>query len=136
MRIARLLFFTAAILSPAAAQSWDNSGNGMLSGTYYFREVFYIVGDNAGDLSRALALYNTVTFDGNGKYTMNAVLADSNLGSLQSGTLTGTYSISASGEGFLSNPLSAGDFIFGVVSQSGIFVGSSTESSFNDLFIA
>ncbi len=106
----------------------------MLNGTYYFREVFYVIGDNTGDFQDAAALYNTVTFDGNGKYSMNAVLADASAGSLQSGTITGTYSISASGYGFLSNPLSTGDLIFGLVSQSGVFIGSSTESGFNDLF--
>jgi uncharacterized protein (TIGR03437 family) len=136
-KVGRLLLILAAAAAwPAAAQTWDNSGNGMLSGTYYFREVFYIVGDNAGDLQRALALYNQVTFDGNGHYSMNAVLADSGAGSLQSGTITGTYSISPSGYGFLSNPLSNGDYIFGLVSQSGVFIGSSTEAGFNDLFIA
>jgi uncharacterized protein (TIGR03437 family) len=138
MQVARLLLlFMAATIWPAAAQTWDISGNGMLNGTYYFREVFYIVGDNAGDFQRALALYNTVTFDGNGHYTMNAVLADSSSGSVTSGTISGgTYSIAASGYGFLSNPLSTGDFIYGLVSQSGIFVGSSTEAGFNDLFVA
>src|SRR5271157_522435 len=138
MKIARLfLLCTIASAWPVAAQTWDTSGNGMLNGTYYFREVFYIVGDQAGDFQRALALYNQVTFDGNGHYTMNAVLADSNSGTLQSGTISGgTYSIAASGFGFLSNPLSTGDVIYGLVSQSGVFIGSSTESGFNDLLVA
>ena len=57
-------------------------------------------------------------------------------GELESGTLTGTYSIAASGFGFLSNPLVSGASIYGLVSQQGIFVGSSTESGYNDLFIA
>ena len=111
----------------------------MLNGTYYFREVFYVVGDQAGDLQEAATLYNTVTFDGNGHYTMNAFVADSNAQFLQPLTVSnGTYSISPSGYGFLSNPLLTGDFIYGLVSQSGIFVGSSTETKtgVNDLFIA
>jgi uncharacterized protein (TIGR03437 family) len=134
-----MLLFAAL---PAAAQSpqWDTSGNNLLTGTYYFREVFYIIADNFGDLGRALALYGTVSFDGAGKYTMAATLLDSNAASLQSGTLTGTYSIAASGYGFLSNPLSTGDRIFGLVAQNKIFVGSSTEAAsntgFNDLFVA
>jgi len=33
-----LLPFLVAI-GPAAAQSWDTSGNGLLNGTYYFRQV-------------------------------------------------------------------------------------------------
>ena len=50
--------------------------------------------------------------------------------------MSGTYSISSSGYGFLSNPLSPTDTVYGLVSQQGLFVGSSTESGFNDLFIA
>jgi len=138
-RLIPLLSFAAAW--PAAAQttaSWDNSGNGMLKGTYYFREVFYITGDYYGDLSRAIALYGNITFSGTGTYSMAATVADSNSSFLQSFAPTGTYSISASGYGFLSNPLSTGDYVFGLVSQQGIFIGSSTEtaSGFNDLFIA
>jgi uncharacterized protein (TIGR03437 family) len=131
--LAVLLF--AATGWQAAAQTWDTSGNNLLNGKFYFREVFYILQDGYGDLGRAIALYGTVTFDGNGNYTMAATAADSSQG-LGSGTLTGTYSISASGYGFLSNPLSSGDYVYGLVSQQGYFVGSSTESGFNDLFVA
>src|SRR5690348_3106720 len=112
MKTAPLLFLlSTAFAWQGFAQTFDSSGNGMLTGTYYFREVFYVVGDNAGDFSEAAALYNTVTFDGNGNYSMNALLADSNSG-VQSGTIKGTYAISASGYGYLTNPLSTGDRIF------------------------
>ena len=131
--LALLLF--AATGWNAAAQGWDTSGNKLLNGKFYFREVFYILQDGYGDLSQAIALYGTVTFDGNGNYTMTASGYDSSQGP-ESGTLTGTYSISASGYGFISNPLSSGDYVYGLVSQQGIFVGSSTESGFNDLFVA
>ena len=73
MRTARFLLMLAAIAWPAAAQTWDTSGNSMLKGTYYFRMVVYVVGDDYGDLSEAAALYNTITFDGNGNYTMSAI---------------------------------------------------------------
>src|SRR6266478_2551620 len=106
-----LLLSLAAAGQIAAQSTWDTSGNGLLKGTYYFREVFYIVGDQAGDLSRAIALYGNVTFSGTGTYSMAVQVADSNSSFLQSGTLSGTYSIAASGYGFLSNPLSTGDFI-------------------------
>ena len=131
--LALLLF--AATGWQASAQGWDTSGNKLLNGKFYFREVFYILQDSYGDLGQAIALYGTVTFDGNGNYTMTASGYDSSQGP-ESGTLTGTYSISASGYGFISNPLSSGDYVYGLVSQQGIFVGSSTESGFNDLFIA
>lgn len=139
MKLARwILPLAMAAAWPAAGQTpvWDSSGNALLQGTYYFREVFYIVGDSSGDLSEALALYGNVTFSGTGTYTMAATVMDSNYGYPQTGTLNGTYSISASGYGFLSNPLSSGDFVYGMVSAKGIFIGSSTESGFNDLFVA
>jgi uncharacterized protein (TIGR03437 family) len=134
MKIAPLLLVAA--VWPAAAQSWDSSGNTLLNGTYYFREVFYVIRDSSGDLGQAIALYGTVAFDGKGNYTMSATDYDSQYGYPRSGTLTGTYTISASGYGFLSNPLSTNDRVYGLVSQQGIFVGSSTESSFNDMFVA
>ena len=142
------LLLLAATTRPAAAQSWDTSGNSLLKGTYYFREVLYVVGsDQYGDLSQAIAMYGNITFSGTGTYTLSCQVADSSLGMLTclawlqdyygtSATTSGTYSISASGYGFLSNPLSPTDRVYGLVSQQGIFVGSSTESGFNDMFVA
>ena len=133
-----LCLFSAA----ASAQSWDSSGNGMLKGSYYFREVFYAVGDGYGDLSEAVAVYGSITFNGAGTYTMQASVFDSSVGAQQTLNITstapGTYSISASGYGFISNPLVSGDYIYGLVGQSGIFVGSTTETAggYNDMFVA
>jgi uncharacterized protein (TIGR03437 family) len=132
-----LLLLSAAAGWHASAQSWDSSGNALLKGTYYFREVFYIVGYNDGSLSEASALYGSITFSGSGTYTCQVSLYDSTSG-LEGGTLSGTYSIAASGYGFISNPLSNGDYVYGLVNSSGIFVGSTTETAggFNDLFVA
>ena len=132
-----LLLSSIAASWHASAQSWDSSGNGLLKGTYYFREVFYAVGYNDGSLAEASALYGSITFSGTGTYTCQVSLIDSNAG-LESGTLSGTYSIAASGYGFISNPLSNGDYIYGLVNSTGIFVGSTTETTagFNDLLVA
>ena len=142
------LLLMAAAAGPAAGQSWETSGNGLLKGTYYFREVFYIWnGDQYGDLSQAIAMYGNITFSGTGTYTLSCQVADSNVGDatcaawLQyeygtAASTSGTYSISSSGYGFISNPLSPTDIIYGLVSQQGIFVGSTTESGYNDLFVA
>jgi len=135
MKLARL-----AILLPiftAAAQTFDTSGNGMLNGTYYFRDVIYYLGDQSGDLGQATALYGTLSFNGAGTFTLTAVTAfDSNAGQvLLPSTTTGTYSISASGLGFINVPV-VGTTVRGLVSQAGIFVGSATEVGVNDLFIA
>jgi uncharacterized protein (TIGR03437 family) len=65
-------------------------------------------------------------------------LLEGRSGQIQRGTIPGTYSIAASGYGFLSNPLFSGDSIYGLVNAQGIFVGSSTENQNgnNDVFIA
>ena len=51
---------------PAAAQVWDPTGNSQLNGTYYFREVLYPIGDQAGDLSDGVSVYGGITFSGTG----------------------------------------------------------------------
>jgi uncharacterized protein (TIGR03437 family) len=132
--VGTLFLFTAA----AAAQTWDSSGNSMLKGTYYFREVFYAVGDYYGDLSEAVAVYGSLTFSGTGTYTGQVSVFDSSVGAQQSGSISGTYTIAASGYGFISNPLVSGDYVYGMVNQSGIFVGSTTETAggYNDMFVA
>ena len=142
MKIARGVVFICAVASlPLAAQgpSWDSSGNGLLNGTWYFREVLYIVGDDAGNLSRAISVYGNIVFDGNGRYSLAGTrIFDSNTGAAQNLSASGTYSIAASGYGFIINPLSTNSnvyTVFGLVSN-GIFVGSTTENGFNDLFIA
>jgi len=136
MRIVPALLTLAAAILPAAAQTpaWDTSGNGLLNGTYYFREVAYVTANYAGDLQEAIALYGQITFSGTGTYTISAVGLEWG-GTPGSFTTSGTYSVSAAGYGYLSHPLSSGDYVVGLVSN-GIFIGSSTESGFNDLFVA
>jgi uncharacterized protein (TIGR03437 family) len=143
MKIAHALLALATVAAwPAAAQTtptWDTSGNGLLKGTYYFRDVLYFLSSTAnGTLADAAASYGNITFDGAGKYSMSLTLADAQSGQLQAGTVAGTYSIAASGYGFLSNPLFSNDFIYGLVNQQGIFVGGGTENTngYNDMFIA
>ena len=125
------LFFSSGL---ANAQTWDTSGNGMLKGTYYFRETGYALGDFAGDLQYAVAVYGNITFSGTGTYTMSAIAYDSE-GHYGPYGPSGTYAISASGYGYISSPVSSGALIYGLVSQNGIFVGSATESYF-DMFVA
>jgi uncharacterized protein (TIGR03437 family) len=136
-KIARAAWWLTLITGGAAAAQtplWDNTGNSLLNGTYYFRHVTYQVGDGTGNLTYAAALYGTITFDGNGNYTMNSPwLVDSRGNNQQVSNITGIYRIAANGYGFLDNPFS--DSIYGLVSN-GVFVGSSTESGLNDLFIA
>jgi len=138
----------AGSISYGQVSGWDNSGNGLLNGAFYFRHVIWLVGDNNGDLNEGWALYGTINFNGNtsgdGTYTINATLFDGAQGTLTNNvTLQGTYTIAASGFGFIDNTLStylgagAGDEISGLVSNQ-VFIGSSTENlnGYNDLFIA
>src|ERR1017187_6388527 len=145
MRNLRRIFLLLALGLAAQAQTWDTSGTGMLSGTYYFRQVIYVPvtsGTYLGYLSEAVSLYGNISFSGTGTYTLTSgqwlAFDSANNGQPVTGTTTGTYSISASGYGFISNPYT-GDSIFGLVSQQKIFVGSSTDNSsgvYNDLFVA
>ncbi|MCC6342585.1 MAG: hypothetical protein IT166_10315 [Bryobacterales bacterium] len=135
---ALLLVLPALFQAHAQTQNtipWDSSGNSQLNGVYNFRQTVWIVGDNAGNLSRTVALYGTINFDGNGGYSLNALVSDSTASGLQSHNISGTYTISASGQGYMDNPALDKGKVFGLVSQ-GIFVGSSTEDGINDLFIA
>lgn len=138
-----LLFMVATW--PAAAQSWDTSGNGLLNGTYYFRQVMWLGGYNsANDLQEAVAVYGNVVFGGNGTYTLTAKAADAAENTVASITGSGTYTIAASGYGHMSTPLQfvysqfKGDEINLLVSPSKVAVGSTTDNyaGYNDLFVA
>jgi uncharacterized protein (TIGR03437 family) len=111
---------------------FDSSGNSMLNGTYYFREVIWTLAASSPD---AVALYGTITFSGSGTYTANAIEFDYNQGGTGSGTATGTYTIGAGGFGYISSPLYTGVQIRGMVAN-GVFIGSATEGGFNDIFVA
>jgi uncharacterized protein (TIGR03437 family) len=130
---------------PAAAQSWDTSGNGLLNGTYYFRQVMWLGGYNSSnDLTEAIAIYGNIAFGGNGTYTLTAEAADAAENTVTSITGSGTYTIAASGYGYMSTPLQfvysqfKGDEINLLVSPSKVVVGNTTDNNtgYNDLFVA
>lgn len=132
-----MVIIASATAQQAHGQGWDTTGNNLLQGTYYFRQVAWFIGDNSGTLGQATAVFGTMNFDGNGKYTLTSQLYDSGAGTLSNNSTAGTYSISASGYGFISSPIptTTPGSVYGLVSR-GIFVGSSTEAGYNDLFIA
>jgi uncharacterized protein (TIGR03437 family) len=138
-----LLFMVAAW--PAAAQSWDTSGNGLLNGTYYFRQVMWLGGYNsANDLKEAIAVYGNIVFGGDGTYTLIAKAVAAPENAVTSITGRGTYVIAASGYGYMSTPLQfvyspfKGDEINLLVSPSKVVAGSTTDNNtgYNDLFLA
>lgn len=135
-KLVPLLMLLAAI-PQAWAQTWDSSGNKLLNGSYYFRQVFYIVGYQDGSLSEAVSVYGSIVFNGTGTYTGRVSVYDSSSG-LSNTSINGTYAIAASGYGFISNPLVAGDTVYGLVNSSGIFIASTTETlnGYNDMLVA
>src|SRR5678816_671204 len=96
-------------LLPLSAQTvnWDATGNGLLSGQFRFREVFWQSEDeNSQLLTEAISLRGIITFDGQGNYVINGQAFTRSTGQTESVDLAGTYTISASGLGFIrrSNP--------------------------------
>ncbi len=146
-RTVQALLLAAVILSlgaAAQAQSWDKSGNGLLSGPYYVRHVVWLIGDQEGDLNDALSIYGEITFTASsGTYVFNGNLVDASAGEVVAYTnITGTYTIAANGYGFMDSLVNSyagiSETVFGLVSN-GIFIGSSTENlsgqGLNDLEI-
>jgi uncharacterized protein (TIGR03437 family) len=130
---------------PAAAQTWDASGNGLLTGTYYFRQVMWLGGYNSNNnLQQAIAVYGNLVFAGDGTYTLTAKAADAAKNTVTSITGSGTYTIAASGYGYMSTPLQivdtkfTGDEIRLLASPSKVVVGATTDNhnGYNDLFVA
>jgi uncharacterized protein (TIGR03437 family) len=119
--------------------AFDNTGNSLLSGTYYFREVIYVVGDNAGDLAGEYSAYGTITFNGNGGYTLGTAeenaLSSSGSGQTAITGTTGTFTFAASGYGYFTDPLSSSIINYGLISNNTL-IASATESGYNTLFIA
>ncbi len=127
----------AAASVPLAAQNWDTSGNGQLNGNYFFREVVWQYGGTGLQLGGSV--YGTISFDGKGNYTLAGAQAyDSVKMGPRPYTLAqpGTFSIAASGYGFMDSP-AIGD-VLNVLVSNGIVVGSSTDNAagYNDLFFA
>jgi uncharacterized protein (TIGR03437 family) len=135
----------AVLLGACAWRSYaqpnlDGSGNGLLNGTYYMRQVFYVVIPGTGALAENVNVQGNITFNGAGGYSFSGSVQDSAANpALAPLTSNGTYVVSASGQGDISAIYSAfsNDRIVGLVSN-GIFIGSTTESGggYNDLLIA
>jgi uncharacterized protein (TIGR03437 family) len=140
-----LLAAATAVYAQTTPTNWDTSGNSLLNGSFYFRQVAYSIGDDSGDLGDADAIYGQITFNGNGTYTITAaganggaLILDAYNGSESAlPATTGTYAISSSGYGYITSPAVSGDLIFGLVSANGVFVGSSTDNvnGYNDMMI-
>jgi uncharacterized protein (TIGR03437 family) len=124
----------------ASAQSFDSSGDILLYGTYYMRQVFYYyVPGQTNDLGETINIQGNISFSGYGTYTFTGSVFNSAIGGKpQTFTQNGTYTIAASGEGYISavDQEFPNDKISGLISHD-VFIGSSTDNlvGYNDLFI-
>jgi len=129
----------AAGLAPGALfaqQTFDNSGNSLLHGTYFIRQVWYGNLSSTGVVGEAASLTGTITFNA-GTYTVNAQVADTAVsgGAPQALNTTGNYAANSSGMFAMDDPLSPGDVLYGGIGASAI-VGSATESLSFDFMVA
>jgi len=133
--------FAAAALSFSGgalrAQTFDASGNSMLNGAYYMRDVAYSGVSEVGVIGLAQTLYGTITFDGQGHYQFSGQFANSTSSVVSPYQASGTYSVMPSGLANLQNPLpqNASITMYGAAGASGV-VASSTESGLHDFLIA
>jgi uncharacterized protein (TIGR03437 family) len=113
----------------------DVAGNASLTGKYYFRHVL-LVADGSANVSDTRTGFGTLTFDGNGNYT---VAGQQLVGTSSPSALTGsgTYAVKPGGYVTLSSPLRGGASVNARLG-AGALAGSSTEAgaSIFDLFIA
>lgn len=137
-----VLAFTtgACLLYGQTNVSVDTSGDGLLSGKYFVRQVVFQNVNASGVAGEATLIYGTATFDGKGNYTLTGTVVDNTVssGAPKPLSFTGTYAIAANGTGHVDNPIpgsSPAAWVYGAVGQ-GVFSGSSTESLYNDLFVA
>ena len=124
--------YTAAL----PAQTFDTSGNSLLTGNYFVRHVAFDNFTTAGLPGRSRSFTGTYVFDGAGNYTSTGQVSDNTAssGTAQAFSFKGTYSVSSSGLLRMQDPLSTNDLVWGGVGKSAI-VGSSTESNEFDMLI-
>ena len=134
--LASTLLACGVYTARSTAQSFDTSGNSLLTGNYFVRQVTFDNFTNAGLPGRARSYTATFVFDGAGNYSATGQISDNGLssGAPQALSFKGTYSVSSSGLLRMQNPLSTTDIVWGGVGQSAI-VGSSTESNEFDMLV-
>jgi uncharacterized protein (TIGR03437 family) len=120
------------------AQTFDTSGDSGVSGPYFVRHVLTAdLDQETSAIGRATSLTGIMTFNGSGSYSFSGQMMDTQTGS-SAYTVSGTYRVSSSGLIQLTNPIDATDVVYGGVGALGpsAIVGSSTEGTNNDIFIA
>jgi uncharacterized protein (TIGR03437 family) len=136
-----------AVLAAGAAgaqttASFDNSGNGTLTGTYFVRQVLAAnINNSTSAIGRAVGIAGTMTFDGKGNYSFSGQIVDSSTGSTASAyTISGTYAVQSNGLMQIQNPIDTTQIDYGGVGAIGpnAIIASATETNgtYNDVFVA
>ncbi len=118
-------------------QTFDSSGNGLLNGNYFVRQVLTQPDANS-NISSATSIIGIITFDGVGDYSFTGQMMTQG-GSAQSYSTSGGYNVASNGLLQLQNPIDSTDTDFGAVGAIGsgnIIVASSTENVYDDILIA
>src|SRR5277367_2941141 len=112
------------------------SSNQSLSGKYYFRQVL-LTTDGTANVTAMHSGAGTLTFDGNGNFTISNAQQLSGTSNPSSLTGSGTYVVKPGGFATMANPLQPGATINARLGVTAL-VGSSTETgpTVFDLFIA
>src|SRR6266568_2784195 len=89
------VLIAALASSNARAQTFDASGNSLLTGNYFVRQILFSNLSNTGTIGRARSLSGTASFDGNGHYTLTGQSSDStsNSGQAQTFNFNGLYAV-------------------------------------------
>jgi uncharacterized protein (TIGR03437 family) len=147
LRLVFIIGLCAGLALPAAAQTFDTSGNGNLNGEYFVRQVLTTDLDtNTSAIGRAISIIGVMLFDGNGNYTFIGQMSDTMAGtSGVSYSTAGTYSVASNGLAQILNPIDSyvtgmtgTDIDYGAIAGVGpvSIVASATEGPYDDVFVA
>ncbi len=135
-----ITIFCAGFAIPAAAQTFDTSGNGQLSGEYFVRQVVTTDLDtNTSAIGRAISITGVMIFNGQGSYTFIGQMTDTMAGTSGVAYSTaGVYSVESNGLAQIQNPIDSTDIEYGAIAGVGpvAIVASATEGLYNDVFVA
>ncbi len=118
-------------------QTFDTSGNGLLNGNYFVRQVLTEPDANS-NIGSAASVIGVLTFDGVGDYSFTGQMMTQG-GSAQSYSTTGGYNVASNGLLQIQNLIDSTDTDYGAVGSIGatnVIVASSTENVYNDILIA
>lgn len=116
------------VIATASAQNPDTSGNGLLNGSWFVREIL-MTGGFDGTVTAAGSAIGIAVFNGNGGYTFTGQGTSLASGANSALSLSGTYSVAANGFFQMQSLVDPTDFEFGGISSLGpsAFVASATE---------